>query len=69
MQAIKKFFEYIALGFFVAVGLFIVYVQAGKYGGRSGGQQTADILGGFGSAGAELATALEGRNTNGATAG
>lgn len=64
-----KFAKYVAFGFFGAVGLFIVFVQAGKYGGRSGGQQTSDILNGFGSAGSNLATALEGRNSSGAVAG
>ena len=69
MSAFRKFAEFMAFGFFAAIALFIIYVQAGAYGGRSGGQQTADILNGFGSAGANLAASLEGRSTGGAVAG
>lgn len=55
-----KFLKWLAFGFFGAVALAIVFVQAGTTG-ESGGKQAGEILRSFGQAGATVATALEGR--------
>lgn len=56
----KRFLEIAAYGFFIAIALVIVFVQAGTTG-ESGGKQTADILGSGSKGLADIASALEGR--------
>ncbi len=56
----KRFLEIAGYGFFAAVALVIVFVQAGTTG-ESGGRQTADILSSGSDGLAKIATALEGR--------
>jgi hypothetical protein len=56
----KKFLDIAAMGFFVVIGLVIIFVQAGTTG-TSGGKQSSDILNASGSALSNVATALEGR--------
>jgi hypothetical protein len=57
---VKRFLELAAYGFFVAIALVIIFVQAGTTG-ESGGKQSADILSSGSKGLAEIATALEGR--------
>lgn len=54
-----KVFEYIFIGFFVVVGLFVLLVPAGN-GKQTGGQQAATILKGAGTGLGTLATDMEG---------
>lgn len=54
-----KTLKFVAAGFFMVIGVFIVFVKAGTTG-TSGGQQTALIAGGFGNGLATVAKALEG---------
>lgn len=56
----KRFLEIVAYGFFIAIALVIIFVQAGSTG-ESGGKQSADIMQGGAKGLAEVATALEGR--------
>lgn len=56
----KRFLEIAGYGFFVAIALVIVFVQAGTTG-ESGGKQTGDILSSGAEGLAKVATALEGR--------
>ena len=39
----KKFFGYLAFGFFFVIALVIIFVRAGQGGNESGGKQTAEI--------------------------
>ena len=48
------------MGAFAAIIAVIVFVKAGQGGGQSGGDQTATIAKGFGSAGSDLVKSLEG---------
>ena len=48
------------MGFFAAIIAVIVFVRAGAQGGRSGGQQSADILNAGGDSLAKIASGLEG---------
>jgi hypothetical protein len=41
MQGVAEKFVF---GFFGVLALMVIFVRAGQYGGRSGGQQSADIL-------------------------
>ncbi len=43
-------FKNIMTGLVVIALALVVFVRAGQYGGRSGGQQTADIISSFGGA-------------------
>ena len=54
-----KVFEYIFIGFFVVVGLFVLLVPAGN-SKQTGGQQAATILEGAGTGLGTLATDMEG---------
>lgn len=56
----RRFLEIFAYGFFIAVALVVVFVQAGTTG-ESGGKQSAEIMQGGAKGLAEVATALEGR--------
>ena len=56
----RRFAEIVGYGFFIAIALVIVFVQAGTTG-ESGGRQTADILNSGSEGLAKIATALEGR--------
>lgn len=56
----KRILEIAGYGFFIAIALVVVFVQAGTTG-ESGGRQTADILGSGSEGLAKIATALEGR--------
>lgn len=56
----KRFLEIAAYGFFIAISLVIIFVQAGTTG-ESGGKQTGDILSSGSEGLAKIATALEGR--------
>lgn len=56
----KKILEVIAYGFFVAIALVVIFVQAGTTG-ESGGKQSAEIVAGSAEGLAKVATALEGR--------
>jgi hypothetical protein len=56
----KDFARWLAMGFFGAIVLVIVFVKAGKGGGKSGGEQAATIVQAFGDAGSKVATSLEG---------
>jgi hypothetical protein len=55
-----KVLQWAIYGFFGAVCLGIVFIKAGQKGGRSGGQQTADVITAGGGALAAVATGLEG---------
>ncbi len=55
----KKIFSDLVIGFFAAVMVGIVYVQAGKGGGVSGGKQTANVVYAGGSAVSGVAKSLE----------
>jgi hypothetical protein len=55
-----KYLELAIGGFFTAVVAVIIFVRAGQKGGRSGGQQTADIITASGQAINNVATGLEG---------
>jgi len=57
---VKRILEIAAYGFFIAVSLVIIFVQAGTTG-ESGGKQSGEILGSSAKGLAEIATALEGR--------
>jgi hypothetical protein len=54
-----KVIKWLAIGFFGAIVATIVFVKAGS-SGQTGGQQTAEIVTGSGTALANVATALEG---------
>lgn len=56
----KKVVEYAVIGFFVAIVAAIIFVQAGKAGGKSGGEQSADIINATGSALSNTAKGLQG---------
>ena len=56
----KKFLEISAYGFFIAIALVVIFVQAGTTG-ESGGKQSAEIMKGGAEGLAKVATALEGR--------
>jgi len=56
----KEFVRYLAMGFFGAIVLVIVFVKAGAGGGKSGGEQASMIVQAFGDAGSKVATSLEG---------
>lgn len=56
----KRFLEIAGYGFFIAIALVVIFVQAGTTG-KSGGTQTAEILSGGADGLAKVATALEGR--------
>lgn len=60
MNAVKRFAEIFAYGFFIAVALVIIFVQAGTTG-ESGGKQSGEILNSGSEGLAKIATALEGR--------
>lgn len=57
----KDLFRWAFLGFFGVIALGIVFVRAGQSGGRSGGQQTADIITASSSGLANIGSSLEGR--------
>lgn len=61
MGNVTRVIEVFVIGFFIAVALSIIYVSAGRFGGRSGGQQTADILSAASGGLSSLANSLEGR--------
>lgn len=56
----RRILEIAGYGFFIAIALVVVFVQAGTTG-ESGGRQTADILSSGSDGLAKIATALEGR--------
>jgi hypothetical protein len=57
MQGVMEKFVF---GFFAVIALMIIFVRAGQYGGRSGGQQSADILYAGGSTLGNLGKSLNG---------
>jgi hypothetical protein len=57
---LNKIAQWLIWGFFGAIALGIVFVKAGQKGGRSGGQQSADIITAGASGLASTASALEG---------
>jgi len=61
MQNFARIIEVFVIGFFIAVALSIIYVSAGRFGGRSGGQQSADILNAASGGLSGIANSLEGR--------
>jgi hypothetical protein len=60
MKTFGDLARYAVLGFFIAIIAAIVFVKAGRGGGKSGGDQTAAIVKSFGDAGANIASSLEG---------
>jgi len=60
VSTLKRFAELFAYGFFIAIALVIIFVQAGTTG-ESGGKQTGEILSSGSEGLAKIATALEGR--------
>lgn len=61
MQNFARIIEVFVIGFFLAVALSIIFVSAGRFGGRSGGQQSADILNAASGGLSSIANSLEGR--------
>ena len=61
MQNLSRVIEVFVIGFFIAVALSIIYVSAGRFGGRSGGQQSADIINAASGGLSSMAASLEGR--------
>ncbi len=60
MGAFKSIAYWAVVGFFGAICLSIVFVQAGKGGGKSGGDQAATIIKSGGGALSDVAGSLEG---------
>lgn len=52
--------QWVIYGFFGTICVAIVFVKAGQKGGRSGGQQTADVITAGASGLTSLASGLEG---------
>ena len=59
MGDVTKLFKWALLGFFGAIITAIVFVQAGRKGGQSGGEQTATIIKASGKGLGDLASGLE----------
>ncbi len=55
-----KWLEYLGVGALVIMGLVVVFVQAGKAGGATGGAQASQIISASGTSGSQLVSALEG---------
>lgn len=59
MDNLTKIAEVFFSLFFLAVIASIIFVSAGRRGGRSGGQQSADIINATGSSLSNVANAVE----------
>lgn len=56
----KDILRWAFVGFFGVIALAIVFVKAGKGGGKSGGEQSAMIIKAGGGAISDVASSLEG---------